>query len=95
MSEPSHKDYACLLNILDSIDKIRQYSSSFSNADELYEDTKSFDAVLMNFVVIGEMSVKLSKSFKLSTKFQIDWLKISDLRNIIAHDYFGIDAEEI
>ena len=58
MFSPSHKDFACLLNILDSIEKIRQYTGTYSNADELYSDSKSFDAVMMNFVVIGEMADK-------------------------------------
>ena len=37
---------------------------------------------------------KLSDSFK-SSYHNIEWLKIKDFRNIIAHDYFGIDAEEV
>lgn len=41
MSNPSHKDTACLLNILDAIEKIKQYSEPFQNADELYNDSKS------------------------------------------------------
>ena len=95
MSKYSHKDFACLQNILDSIGKIKQYIASHSNADDLYNDSKSFDAVMMNFVIIGEMAEKLSDEFRLLTEAQIDWYKIRGLRNIIAHNYFGIDAEEI
>jgi uncharacterized protein with HEPN domain len=95
MSKISHKDTACLLNILDSIGKIIKYTQTYNDADALYEDSKSFDAVLMNFIVIGEMAAKLSTEFRDSTENKIDWLKIRGLRNIIAHNYFGIDAEEI
>ena len=95
MSDNSHKNFACLLNMLDSVEKIKQYSGSFKNADELYTDSKSFDAVMMNFVVIGEMAEKLTEDFKQSTDSQIDWFKIRGFRNIIAHNYFGIDAEEV
>ncbi len=108
MSKTSHKDTACLLNILDSVDKIKKYTQAYNDADSLYEDNKSFDAVMMNFIVIGEMADKLSPEFRDSTEDQIgipefrdstedqiDWLKIRGLRNIIAHNYFGIDAEEI
>ena len=95
MSNNSHKDFACLLNMFDSIEKIKQYSDSFKNADELYADSKSFDAVMMNFVVIGEMAEKLTEEFKQSSNSQIDWFKIRGFRNIIAHNYFGIDAEEV
>ena len=95
MSKTSHKDIACLLNILDSVEKIKKYTLAYNDADSLYEDNKSFDAVMMNFIVIGEMADKLSPEFRDSTEDQIDWLKIRGLRNIIAHNYFGIDAEEI
>ena len=95
MSKNSHKDFACLLNMLDSIKKIKTYSNPYKSADELYTDSKTFDAVLMNFIVIGEMAEKLTEDFKQLTDSQFDWFKIRGFRNIIAHNYFGIDAEEV
>lgn len=95
MYDISRKDFMLLLNIQDAIAKIKSYSVNFSNADEFYNDSKSFDAVMMNFVVIGEMSNKLSDDFRIATSAEINWLKIIGLRNIIAHNYFGIDAEEV
>jgi uncharacterized protein with HEPN domain len=95
MFNASHKDLACLLNILESIDKIKQYSVNCSNADAFYSESKTFDAALMNFIIIGEMAEKLSEPFKQSTKSEIDWFKIRGFRNIIAHNYFGVDAEEV
>ena len=88
------KDKNCLQNILDSINKISNYTQLFQNADELYNDNKSFDAVLMNFVIIGEMVAKLSDEFK-ENNSKVDWSNIKGFRNIIAHQYFGIDAEEV
>lgn len=49
---------------------------------------------MMNFVVIGEMVDKLSNDFKRDHAY-IEWIKIKGFRNIVAHDYFGIDAEEV
>lgn len=95
MSKLSRKDFTLLMNILSSIDKIKQYSINFSNADDFCNDTKSFDAAMMNFIVIGEMSHKLSDEFRYETDEIINWFKIIGLRNIIAHNYFGIDAEEV
>lgn len=48
----------------------------------------------MNFLVIGETVPKISESV-ISANPQIAWSKIKGLRNIVAHDYFGVDAEEI
>ncbi len=81
--------------MLESIQKIQDYSSMFKNADELHEDSKSFDATMMNFIVIGEMAEKLSADFISETENDIDWFKVRGFRNIIAHNYFGIDAEEV
>ena len=50
---------------------------------------------MMNFIVIGEMVDKLSEDFLNETSDKIDWLKVKGFRNIIAHNYFGIDAEEV
>jgi len=95
MSELNHKDSLCLFNMLDSIEKIFRYSEKFNSADELYGDSIAFDAVLMNFIVIGEMAGKLSDKLISESQNKIDWLKIKGFRNIIAHNYFGVDAEEV
>lgn len=39
------KDYNCLQNILESVNKIDNYIKAFKTADELYQESKSFDAV--------------------------------------------------
>ena len=38
--------------MLDAIQRIQLYSGKFSDADSFYHDGLSFDATLMNFVVI-------------------------------------------
>ncbi len=95
MPKPSHKDFSCILNMIESIQKIQDYSRKFENADDFHADSKSFDAIMMNFVVIGEMVEKLSTDLLTGTEKQIDWFKIKGFRNIVAHNYFGIDAEEV
>ena len=89
-----NKDEAIIHQMLEIIDKILIYTESFSSASEFVVDNKSFDATLMNFIALGEFVIKLSDTFKKSNP-EIDWLKIYDFRNIIAHDYFGIDEEEV
>jgi uncharacterized protein with HEPN domain len=60
-----------------------------------FNDNISFDATMMNFIVIGEMVDKFSGSFLDETSSNVDWYKVKGFRNIIAHNYFGIDAEEV
>lgn len=88
------KDQYCLDSILESIDKILTYTQGFKNPDEFNNDHQAFDAVMMNFVIIGEMVSKISEDFKRKNT-TIEWVKIKGFRNLVAHDYFGIDAEEV
>ncbi|MBL7787315.1 MAG: DUF86 domain-containing protein [Chitinophagales bacterium] len=88
------KDTANLLLIVDSCQKIQKFVATIADADVFFEDNKTFDAVLMNFVIIGESVNRLSNEFKTATP-HIHWNKIKALRNLVAHDYLGVDAEEI
>ena len=88
------KDHNRLESILDAILKIELYTEKFQDADQLNDNNLVFDATMMNFVIIGEMVAKLSDDFK-NQYPEIEWHKIKGLRNIAAHDYFGIDAEEV
>lgn len=88
------KDQNRLESILEAILKIESYTSQFQNADQLNDNFIVFDATMMNFVIIGQLVIKLSEDFK-NQYSEIEWHKIKGLRNIAAHDYFGIDAEEV
>jgi uncharacterized protein with HEPN domain len=88
------KDKLNILSILDAVSKIFEYTKDYENADDFYNNQRDFDAAMMNFIIIGEMVARLSEQF--FEKFnQIDWFKIRGFRNIVAHNYFGIDAEEV
>jgi uncharacterized protein with HEPN domain len=90
-----YKDFSYILNMLDAIGKIEEYTLTFTNAEAFYNHSQAFDATLMNFIVIGEMVEKLSEELLLNTGKNIDWNRVKGFRNIIAHNYFGIDAEEV
>ena len=88
------KDQHSLESIIEAADRIIEYTSGFNSADDFNNDQRNFDATMMNFVVIGEMVDKISDDYK-KEHIKIEWIKIKGLRNIVAHDYFGIDAEEV
>jgi len=90
----SEKDKGNLLAIIDSCSKIQKFTDDIWDADTFFSDEKTFDAVLMNFVIIGEAVARLTEELKGQEK-QIPWPKIKGFRNIVAHDYFGVDAEEV
>ncbi len=85
----SYKLY--LEEILSSTNKIQKYVGD-SSFEDLLKDEMKIDAVVRNFEIIGEAANKISQEIK--EKYpSIEWRKISDFRNILAHEYFGIDYE--
>ncbi|HVW12333.1 MAG TPA: HepT-like ribonuclease domain-containing protein [Mucilaginibacter sp.] len=53
-------------------------------------DIKTKHAVEHNFMIIGEAVSRMPSDFKQKHSF-VDWRVVKDFRNVIAHDYFGID----
>lgn len=82
-----------LEDILDSIRKIRTYTLGFT-LQSFRQDPKTFDAVVRNLEVIGEAAKKLPDPVRLQHP-DIDWKRIAGLRDILIHEYFGVDAEII
>jgi len=76
-------------DIIDSGQKILNYTRGFS-FEQFIEDSKTIDAVIRNFEIIGEAANRLSEDFK-ELHPDIDWHRIRGFRNRIIHHYFGID----
>ncbi|WP_170151098.1 DUF86 domain-containing protein [Caminibacter pacificus] len=76
-----------LVDIFIAIDKIKRYIQPFNSATELLYDEKSWDAVIRELEIIGEATNKLLKYDFLENDYRI----IVDFRNIIVHEYFGIN----
>ena len=56
------------------------------------------DSICMQFIAIGESLKGLDKVTNgelLPTHPEIDWKNVKGLRDIIAHHYFEVDAEQI
>lgn len=78
-----------LADILDAVEKIKKYTSGLTY-DLFIEDSKTLDAVIRNFEIVGEAANRLPEEFK--DKYPtIDWFRIIGFRNRIVHDYMGID----
>ena len=76
-------------DIIESGNKILLYSGQLT-FEEFVADSKTVDAVVRNFEIIGEAATRLPEDFKDSHP-EIDWHRIRGFRNRIVHDYVGID----
>jgi len=87
-----HRNYLLYLeDIFASASKILNYAGDMSYAD-LITDEMRLEAIVRNFEIIGEAASKIPQNIKDKYLF-IEWRKISDFRNVLAHEYFGIDYE--
>ncbi|HXS58235.1 MAG TPA: DUF86 domain-containing protein [Hanamia sp.] len=78
-----------LSDIKESIENILSFTDNITF--EIYSaDIKTVHAVQHNFMIIGEAVARISEEYK-QQQGQINWRQIKDFRNIIVHDYFGID----
>jgi len=88
------RDYKVYLeDILEAIRKIREFTSGMSLA-ALSKDAKTLDAVIRNLEVIGEAVKCLPEEVK-SQQPDVEWKKIAGLRDILIHEYFGINVEVV
>ncbi len=76
-------------DIIESGEKILLYTNGLT-FEQFISDSKTVDAVVRNFEIIGEAANRLPEEFK-DKNPGIDWYRIRGFRNRIVHDYFGID----
>lgn len=81
-----------LLDILDAITKIEKYSARGRDEFERNELIQTW--VVHQLQIIGEAASKISEAMQ-SAHSEILWANIVAMRNIIVHEYFGIDQDEV
>lgn len=86
------RDYKLYLDdILEAIEKITSYCGKMDLSD-FSLDNKTVDAVVRNLEIIGEAANKIPEDIK--TRVQgIEWRKITQMRNVLIHEYYGITIE--
>jgi uncharacterized protein with HEPN domain len=82
-----------LEDILEAARKIRSYTDGLSY-ETFRESSLVVDAVTRNLEIIGEAAKQVPDSIRAQAP-EIPWKRIAGLRDILIHDYFGIDFEII
>jgi uncharacterized protein with HEPN domain len=85
-------DRAYVLQILESIRRIEE--NTLQGRDAFFNSHTLQDAVLRNLHTMSESAQRLSDAIK-KTQVDIDWRLIGAFRNVLVHDYLGVDLEQI
>ncbi len=78
-------------DILDLGKAIQEFVNGMSY-EEFCKDRKTCSAVVREFEVIGEAVGKLPDELKQQYP-NVQWQDIKDFRNLLIHEYFGVDLE--
>ena len=89
MSERSLDLY--LTDILEAGRAIQSYVVGLT-LDDFKSDRMRQSAVIREFAIIGEAVGKLPDRLKFQAP-QIAWQDIKDFRNLLIHEYFGVDLD--
>ena len=82
-----------LEDILEAICKIHDFTHGMT-LDTFSKDTKTLDAVVRNLEVVGEAVKGIPEQIR-KRHPEAEWKKIAGLRDVLMHEYFGIDVEII
>lgn len=77
-----------LRHILECIETIEENTHSGEQA--FYRSKMIQDAVIRNLKIIGEATKRISEELR-NQYPQIPWREMAGLRDVLIHDYFGID----
>ena len=85
-------DQLYLKHILDAIDKVDTY---IAVGHEVFIASSHWqDAVIRQLEIIGEATKRLSKQF-CSRHSDVPWRRIAGLRDVLIHDYMGVDINAV
>jgi uncharacterized protein with HEPN domain len=82
-----------LTDIQEACEKVLRFTKGMTYKDFVNDDLH-FDAVLRNLEVIGEAVKNISDETQQKYP-NVKWRKIAGFRDIVAHEYFGVNEETV
>jgi uncharacterized protein with HEPN domain len=85
-------DRLYLHHMLERCERITRFIAPGKEAFMASEETQ--DAVIRNVEVIGEAAKRVSSDTR-SQLSSLDWKAICGMRDVLIHDYIGVDIDEV
>jgi len=83
-----------LHDLLKHANRLKEIAAQHPTWGELRTDRDAADALLWNFVALGEISIRLGDEYQAAHP-EIPWKPIIAQRNVIAHGYDVIDWDRL
>ena len=80
-----------IVHMLECAERILSYTQA--GRDAFLRDSKTQDAVIRNFEIIGEAAKRVSQKVR-DLAPDIPWKRIGGFRDVLIHEYEGVDLEE-
>jgi len=77
--------------MLESIEAIQSFVTDM-NFESFTSDRKTFSATIRELEIIGEAAGRIATDIQQQFPY-IPWRIMKDFRNVLAHHYFGINAD--
>ncbi|MBI5709385.1 MAG: DUF86 domain-containing protein [Candidatus Eisenbacteria bacterium] len=81
-----------ILDMLEAIERIERQAAKGRRA---FEQDELIQVWIVHWLqIVGEAAAKLGRDFH-EAHPSVPWSKVVAMRNVLVHDYFGIDLEEV
>jgi uncharacterized protein with HEPN domain len=92
MATQASRDTLYLRHILDAAARIRTYTAV--GRDRFMAESHWHDATVRQLEIIGEATKRLSTVLR-NQHPHIPWRRIAGLRDVLIHDYMGVDLDAV
>ena len=86
-------DRLYLIHISECIERIEKYVGDDGEKNFMDSDLVQ-DAVIRNLQTLAESATRISEELQ-EKHPEVDWFKIRGFRNVLVHDYLGVDLKRV
>ncbi len=86
------EDLLYLAHIQECIDRIQAFAKD--GKESFFGDLRTQGAILRNLQVLAESATRLSEDLR-NAHSDVDWKGVRGFRNVLVHDYLGIDISDV
>ena len=87
------RDAVSLLDMLKAARRVVEYATGLDEVSFM-ASARDQDAILRQLTIVGEAVKRVSEEFRASHP-EVPWRRVAGFRDVVVHDYFKVDLEEV